>query len=396
LRTANADTALSAAEMLQPMETPRETMRRLPRVLQPFLTWLTGVPLAEQEPLYRWTPWSRGAATITVLAVGLGLGAAAFVAPLWCAVPLVLVSWLLTTGAMRMLYVVIEHVCTHGLFSRSVLGNRIIGDVISTVLWATPFNIFRRDHRLHHSATRMWTDPDVQFIYASGYRRGMTQREFWRYLITTLISPKFHAVYFWQRLKLNFAGSDYRRGMSVVYAIYLAAGLLWSGLWVEWAVLWLVPVSVLFQVSSLINYLSEHRWPEVDAGESLGRAEKARLSFGRFCGDPLPTHGVFAWVVWWLRLLLVHLPYRIFVLVGDLPQHDLHHRQPGSDWANAAFVRRNNAQRALSRADGRRGLGNYTEVWGTVIDHLRASLDRPAKAQVAKSQPPLAEARFGS
>lgn len=384
--------AFPGAATTQPLETPRETMRELPRAMQPFLTWLTGAPLAEEEPLFLWTPWSRAAATMTVLAMGLGLGAVAFAAPLWCAVPLVLVSWLITTGAMRMLYVVIEHVCTHGIFSRSILGNRIVGDVISTVLWATPFDIFRRDHRLHHSATRLPTDPDVHFILASGYRRGMSQREFWRYFITTLISPKFHFAYFWGRLRLNFAGNDYRRGMSAAYAIALASALLSSGLWLEWAVLWLVPISVLFQISSLINYLSEHRWPNVEAGETLGRAEKAGLSFGRFCGDPVPKGGVFSWAVWWLRILLVHLPYRIFVLVGDLPQHDLHHRRPGSDWANAAFVRRNDA-RIPSGPDARNAPGGYTEVWGTIIDHLHASLDGPA-APAVQSGLSLAEARL--
>ncbi len=351
----------------------RETMRVLPVVLQPFLTWLTGMPLDDQKPTFLWSSIGRAGWTALVLAGGIGLGWFGLVEFAWYSLPLLLVSWILTTGAMRLFYVVIEHVCTHGIFSRSVVANRVMGETISTLLWATPFEIFRKDHRIHHSATRLQVDPDVHFILSTGFRTDMTEKQFWNYLVVTLLSPKFHFLYFLGRLKLNYTGQPYRVTMSVGYAIATLCFLVVTGLWLEWAVLWFFPASVLFQISSLINYHSEHRWP---LRQKLERAEKAHLSYGRFCGDPVPDGDTLAWVVWWLRLFTIHLPYRLFVLVGDLPQHDLHHRRPGSDWANAAFVRRDDAKKKhhLWGAD-------YTEVWGTMLDHLKASIEHTNRGQ---------------
>lgn len=50
-----------------------EYRRRLPKVLQPFITWLTGVPYKEQKPLYRSSPWLEVLFTVVWLAVGLTL-----------------------------------------------------------------------------------------------------------------------------------------------------------------------------------------------------------------------------------------------------------------------------------------------------------------------------------
>lgn len=49
---------------------------RLPRVLQRFVTWLTGVPHKRQQPLLRSTPWLEVVSTMVWLAVGLTLSVA--------------------------------------------------------------------------------------------------------------------------------------------------------------------------------------------------------------------------------------------------------------------------------------------------------------------------------
>jgi len=352
-------------------------MRALPGWLQPFLSWMTGKPLAEEKPLIRWTPFRRGLWTVLVLAGGIGLSLAA-TGPVMATAPVVAVAmlavgWILTTGSMRMLYVVIEHSCTHNAFARTPWLNRAFGEVISTILWATPYQMFRDGHRVHHTATRTLSDPDVHFLFATGYDRSMSKRDFWRYLALTLVSPRYHLVYLYNRLRDNFVVAPYRAVMAGAYLVILAAALAFSGAWLPWLIAWGIPVTLLFQVSSLVNYHSEHRWPQ---GEESGRLAKARLSYGRFCGDPVPARGsrstlAYAadWARWWSRVVFVHLPYRVFVLVGDLPQHDLHHRRPGADWSNAAHIRRDDI------AAGCPGWPEaYTEVWGTAIDHLAESV----------------------
>jgi len=64
--------------------------------------------------------------------------------------------------------------------------------------------------------------------------------------------------------------------------------------------------------------------------------------------------------------LCYHLPSRLLVVVGDLPNHDYHHRYPSTpDWAIAAYAR----QRDIDQ--GPEG-PQYQEVWGmgAAIDNL--------------------------
>jgi hypothetical protein len=48
--------------------------RRFPKWTQHFWTWLTGLPLPEQKPLFIWRPWMRALALFaqTILAASLG------------------------------------------------------------------------------------------------------------------------------------------------------------------------------------------------------------------------------------------------------------------------------------------------------------------------------------
>jgi hypothetical protein len=69
----------------------------------------------------------------------------------------------------------------------------------------------------------------------------------------------------------------------------------------------------------------------------------------------------------------VYFPARIFFLIGDLPQHDLHHYSTYSNWKNPAYARRDAATK--TRADNS-NTEAYSEVWGIramfnkTFDHL--------------------------
>jgi hypothetical protein len=135
-----------------------------------------------------------------------------------------------------------------------------------------------------------------------------------------------------------------------------------------------------------VNLHSEHLWDDVTTVR--GREAVATVCVGRFSGEAVPvTAGMSrvgalaAWGRWWARVFFVHLPYRLFILVGDQSQHDLHHRRPKSDWANAAFERRDDV---LAGSPG--WPVGYIDVWGTMLDHLDACVDPRGSTNIVRHE----------
>jgi len=347
---------------------PRESMRGLWRVTQPFLTWVTGVPLDGDRPRVKWRPVLASLAGVVQTAVGLAVGAVFFLFPgLWTA-PLLAVSWLTTAGGMRRLDVVVVHQTLHRMFARTAWGNRVVGELVTTLLWRAPYDPNRKEHLLHHAFPCSLKDGDTLYLSGTGARPGMTTEEFNRYLWRATVSPRHHWNFFWGRLKSNYTPRQrpYRFAMSLVYLAGIVAALAATGLVVPWLVLWVIPVSLFFQAHTFLYTLSEHRWWLFDNAEGLVKAQRDQLTFGRFCGEPTPGPGAGArpWARWWLRMLFVYSPYRMLVLVGDTVQHDLHHVRPRCDWANSSYVR---------NQDVMDGSDRYYEVWGSLLDHVRAA-----------------------
>ena len=364
---------------------PRETMRSLPRLVQPYLTWVTGVPLEGDRQLIPWSPAKAGALGIVQIAGGIALGAFATSSFTAWSVPLLVLSWLLTSGGMRRLDVVVVHQTLHQMFVRSARGNRMIGELVTTVLWRMPYDDNRKEHLLHHQYPCSMKDADTVYLLSTGMRPGMSRAEFRRYLWRALLSPRHHWGFFSGRIRSNFVGNvpAYRLAMSLAFLALTGTFLALTGLWVQWLLLWVVPVSVMFQGATYLYTMTEHRWWIFDNAERLTKRQRDLLTFGRLCGEPVPdttgagtSRRVAAWVLWWLRIVLVHSPYRLFVLVGDTVQHDLHHVRPSCDWANSAYVR---------SADISAGSDRYTDVWGSLVDHLHAggSVAVPATAELA-------------
>lgn len=369
------------------MTQPRETMRSLPRVLQPFLTWVTGVPLSGAAPRVRWRPGLAAAAGVAQTAAGiavgaLGLWAGGVVMPL-----LVILSWPVIAGGMRRLDVVVVHQTLHNMFAPSISGNRVMCEIITTLQWRPPYDGNRKEHLLHHAYPCSMRDGDTEYLMSTGARPGMTRQEFRRYLVKAVFSPRHHWSFFRSRVKANFFSRmpTYRRVMALVYLAATVAFLTLSGLWLAWLLLWFVPVTFFFQNQTFLYTLSEHRWWLFENAERLTKAQRDQLTFGRFCGGPMPARAVtgggarhaLAVTAWWARMVLVYAPYRMCILVGDTVQHDLHHIRPQCDWANSSWER--NEELAGARAD------RYFEVWGGLLSHVYAGnsvLDSTARQSV--------------
>ena len=188
----------------------------------------------------------------------------------------------------------------------------------------------------------------------------MSVAALWRHLRRTLVSPGFHAQFLSARWRANFEAGVGRGILALLpLAALIVAGLI-SGAWGPLIVAWVAPLTVGYHAAALLNFASLHMWLNRDPG-ATGRQAMVGLSHGRFAGEAAPVGGpCFAWLRWWGRMLCVHLPARVAVLVSDLPAHDYHHRHPScSNWASYLFTR----QRDLE--DGCPGWSEeYTEAWG--------------------------------
>lgn len=345
---------------------PRESMRVLPAFLQPVLTAMTGKPLDGQRG-WKWTPMHHLASSVLSLLAGI-VGSSLALAHGGGAMVGLIPGWLTTLHGMRNLRIMIFHQSAHAnLFGRR-RADAAIGRAISALLVVEGFDRYRHEHVAEHHSVRHMTlrDPTVQALLVGvGLRPGLSRRECWRRLIAALISPLFHLRYAAARLRSHVDGASRAECLTSVCCLTaLAAALTVSHTWVAFVVVWVVPLTVLFQVSATLRLSVKHVFP-APGGDRRGRPYFANLTYAVFMGEPAPQRygstleRASGWTRWAARMLLIHLPARLVVLTGDTVCHDFHHRYPRADnWANYMFARRDDASR------GHPGWPPYREVWG--------------------------------
>jgi fatty acid desaturase len=327
-----------------------------PRWARGFLTFVSGEPLDDQQPWVRHTPITRLSIALALMAAGTAISVTGWRISNYC---LIAVGALISTGAARDLYVGIAHHASHGTVFRSVRANAIVGDLISLSLVTTHHHQYRIAHAHEHHNPKVLgglTDPDLVFLTGvCGFQPGWPYARYWHHLIVNVVcAPLWHFRYFAARVA-SCAPTGSRMGLLVVAqaSIGVLVCLLSGGIG-GWLVAWVLPVVVGFQISSVLQFLCEHQWlPGPDES----------VTVARFLGDAPPASDA-PWPRqwwWWLRVVALHLPARIIVLVADLPQHDLHHLRPASDWANPAFSRRDLL---------RRQPGKLQQTYGSLCDHI--------------------------
>lgn len=345
---------------------PRESMRVLPSFLQPFLTWLTGKPLLGEVP-WNLTPIHHLLASCIPLLLGVAGSSIAVLLLGWWLL-LLIPCWMLTVHGSRKLRTMILHQCSHTNFLAHKRVDTLLGETISIILMTQNYQEYKREHISdHHSSSHMTlADPTVQFILVSmGAEAGMTRAQLWGRLWKTIISPRFHLNSLYARLTSHFRGSSWTHRMMMIGYLLGQLGLaVTMQSWLIFLVAWFFPVGILFNVSACVRLSSRHIFPKPGVRQS-GRAVMASFTHGIFIGEAVPPanlpllHGLRAWIIWTLRMLFIHLPTRLFVLVGDGPCHDYHHRYPRSrNWSNYIFARNNDL------IAGHPGWPPYTEVWG--------------------------------
>lgn len=343
MRAVCARTDFTKHIAVDPHEEREEMARRLPKAVQPFLTWLTALPARDDGHRKR-TPLHYIAAASVWMVAGTALGAAAAVrgGALLALLPLGMVA---TTTGMGLLQAVVYHHCAHGTVLATRRANRALGRFISLLLLIKDFDVYQREHIAHHNPKKLLESGDEFADYLSrfiGIVPGTPRHESWRRVLKSFFSPAFHARLLAARLSACLAeGSALARATRIGGWLGVVAASCWLGGLLPVLVAWFVPATILFQIATTLRVLAEHRFPDGEVMAVRDRGFIARTTAGVFPGAPVPRHAArglaetVTWAVWWLEMLTVHLFARVFVLVGDAPAHDYHHRRPGSrDWPN--------------------------------------------------------------
>lgn len=367
----------------------RATFLRFPSWTQNFWTWLTGKALPHQQPFIRHSWLTYLSLTLSVFFTGLCLSSLSLAYRFngwWLAL---LTGWILTLAAARTMILVIAHQCIHKQFSGSVALDKFCGELVTVLTVYQDAHAFKVEHFDSHHQREVFAtiaDPPVQVLLRLGFRPGMTRQQLWRRAIIVFLSPAFYWRGFWDRLKCNFKG--FWR---------LAGFLAWSGLWLSvpfwlphgWQVLlfaFALPVIPLAQLSALLDKLGEHAWLTAPAPEHGARNYHVSATWARFCGSAVPGpssslyKNLIAWCRWVLSMLFYHLPARLFVVVGDLPNHDYHHRYPATrDWMIAAYARQREIDQGCAQPP-------YTEIWGMfqAIDRTFHALSEASPAMASR------------
>lgn len=363
---------------------PREMMaERIQSWLQPFLTWLTARPAPGESPIERPGESFVAIALLWTFA-GVALSAAPFLlsdAPLalWLTLPFGLLA---TSCGLGLFQVVIFHHCSHGTVFRSRARNRQVGRLVSALLLFKRFDDYQHEHMLHHSPKKLLTEEDEFADFVLGLCRlepGLPKRELWRRVCVSLVSPAFHLRFLRRRIGASLFTGDAahdRVGRIGWAGAFLAAAML--GALPAFLVACVLPVTVLLQAATVLRILCEHRFPEPELIAMRNREFVCHATAGVFPGREPPAEragslrGLVLWAGWWLEMLTVHLFVRLFVLVGDAPCHDFHHRRPATRrWTDYIHARQQDLEA------GSPGFpSGYIENWGLIsaIDANLASL----------------------
>lgn len=336
------------------------------------------MPEEGQRPLFSPTPIGyAGLATGTYL-FGIGLGVYSFRLHGVSFVLMLLAGWVMTVNGARRMISTVAHQCVHGAFTGNRRLDLGIAQMLSALTLTQTAVDYRRDHfELHHrhEVFSSIDDPSARLLWESGFRPGYSVRRLWWNLLVTVFSVRFHVRFACRRIGSQASGrlEWYRLCALLLVCIGVAMLSLKSK---PHAVLFgaVFPATVLYQMSVLLEFISEHAW--FVKGSSIDRPKHihATHSWGRFCGRRAPTRRgksfvrwICDWVLWLVEHLVYHLPVRLLVLPGDLSQHDFHHRKPStSRWLKAIYARQDDV------SGGDRRWPPYTEFWGlhNAIGHV--------------------------
>ena len=263
---------------------------------------------------------------------------------------LVMYLMAIVVGMARKAQTTIHHYALHRQLFKSKKLNLVISQALSTILLTQPFDGYTYDHlKRHHPAGTYSTieDADGELVNEIGFNPGKSKKELWSLFWLRLFSWSYHKMFLKARLHSNFVSAPvYRRIMAFVWWAFILVITVATDTAIFVLIAYILPITFLYQMSALVQFLSEHMWFAQRVNGETKKEFQMRTSWGRFMGEALPSMSgsrlqhFCAMALWWMKMIFIYMPLRIFLLPGDLSQHDYHHYKPAGDaWLDAAYNR---------------------------------------------------------
>jgi len=306
-------------------------------------TYIRGIALPGEKPLFTVTPMMVVSATVVTLVFDLAATQLIWSSQRAWLYPLFVPLFALGQAALWYLYME-EHQAVHGAVSKLAWLNTLVAYLGSIVSLGSPPSLYRVKHLLqHHPLWLLATigDPDFRWLQRLGFVEGQAMDHYWSLLLRLLLSPSFYLKNLVSRVRVHMIQAPLAHRFLVLmwWALLIVAAATFH----RWAALlmYLLLLTVAFPISTLLHTATEHVWAS---------KEHPRLK----------THPRLLPIDSNPHMFLVYLYWRMAILSTDLSQHQLHHHRPiNHEWPMVAYS--DKAQADLPNA-----------VWG-IRNHFQAS-----------------------
>jgi fatty acid desaturase len=321
------------------------------RIIASLKTYVRGIALPEEKPLFIVTPMMVVAATAFTLVFDLAATQLVWSSQRAWLYPLFVPLFALGQSSFWYLYM-LEHQAVHGAVCRRQWINGMVAELGSIITVAQPPSLYRPKHMLeHHHPKRLASsgDPDFRWLKRLGFVEGRSIEQYWSLLWFTLLDPRFYLKNFVSRVRGHLIQASLAHRTSLI--IWWGVLIISASTFHAWAalVMYVMLVTVAFPISALLQTVTEHRWGSTD--HPLLKTYPRLLPI-----DSKP------------QLFLLYLYWRGAILSTDLSQHQVHHRKRAThDWPMVAYS-------TYARADLPKA------IWG-IREHFRAAFESLAKAK---------------
>ena len=180
------------------------------------------------------------------------------------------------TSAFRKLQIVIVHHLSHSnFFERKDPRNGKWGRMLSFLLLIEPFDSYKKHHTQDHHFGKHMTelDPTVEFLFRKvGLAPGMSIGQAKRQLFSSFLQPQFYARTFMQRVReQKWASVGYRWAL-VAWWLALTTFFVGSGHAPLLAFMVMIPLFILYPISSALRLAVEHSFRSNHFLRSMGIA----------------------------------------------------------------------------------------------------------------------------